>query len=158
MNGHVFQCFEERRDPTQYTKTMEALHAYAKRELKTTDLAPLFGTTMTAPVIPMPVAPVNTNGTAISELQTMILKEEIKQYVTQTKDLKANLAVLHSVAWGQCSEALKSKIKTLSGFQGHADTHDWLCLAIQQNRIRHAKIRRKATRTHINGECPIQPA
>ena len=90
----------------------------------TTDLDPLFGTTMTAPVISMPVAPVNTDGTPISELQTMILKEEIKQYVTQTKDFKANLAALHSVAWGQCSEALKSKIKTLNGFQAHADTHD----------------------------------
>ena len=52
----------------------------------------------------------------------------MKQYVSRTKDLKTNLAALHSVAWGQCSEALKSKIKSLPGYQDKADKCDcvWL--------------------------------
>ena len=63
MNGNVFQLYEEQNDPMQFTKTMEALHGYAKKELKTTDLAPLFATPPTLPTIqkpkPFPTRPTN---------------------------------------------------------------------------------------------------
>ena len=128
MNGNVFQCYEERRDPTQYTKTMDTLHAYAKRDLKTTNFASLFAPVMRQPTISMPttVAPAGAGGPTEMELLTM--KEEGKHYVSQTKTLKADLAALHAVAWGQCSKALKAKIKTLSGYQERMDDHDcvWL--------------------------------
>jgi hypothetical protein len=62
------------------------------------------------------------------EVDQMILREEIKQYVSRSKDLQSNLAALHSVTWGQCSESLKAKIKSLPGYQDSADTCDcvWL--------------------------------
>jgi hypothetical protein len=99
MNSNVFQLYEERNDPMQFTKTMEALHGYAKKELKTTDLAPLFATPPSLPTIEKP-KPLPEKA---DELEQLILREEIKQYVSQTKTLKSNLAALHSVAWGQCS-------------------------------------------------------
>ena len=130
MNGHVFQCYEERSDPVQFSKTMEALHSYSKKVLKTTDLGSLFGpTTPTYPTIDKPIKPAKGNATdPDDELEQLILKEEVKQYVLRTKELKTNLAALHSVAWGQCSEALKAKIKSLTGYQEKADNYDcvWL--------------------------------
>jgi hypothetical protein len=124
MNGHVFQCFEERRDPVQFTKTMEALNAYAKRNLKTTDLASLFTTPMAQPTIELP-ASLGDNPT---DVETLIQREEVKQYVSRTKDLKGHLAAMHSVAWGQCSEALKAKLKSLTGYKERSEAHDcvWL--------------------------------
>jgi hypothetical protein len=124
MNGHVFQCFEERRDPVQFTKTMEALNAYAKRNLKTTDLASLFTTPMAQPKIELP-ASLGDNPT---DVETLIQREEVKQYVCRTKDLKGHLAAMHSVAWGQCSEALKAKLKSLTGYKEKSEAHDcvWL--------------------------------
>jgi hypothetical protein len=72
---------------------LEALHSYTKKQLKTTDLGPLFGPTPTLPTIPKPAKlPANAD-----ELEQMILKEEIKQFVSSTKDLKSNLAALHTV-------------------------------------------------------------
>lgn len=93
MNGHVFQCYEERSDPTQFTKTMDALHDYAKRDLKTTDLSRLFGTPVVKPTIQKPT---KLNDDA-DEVDQMILREEIKQYVSRTKDLQSNLAAMHFV-------------------------------------------------------------
>jgi hypothetical protein len=124
MNGHVFQCFEERSDPVQFTKTMEALHAYSKRDLKTTDLSSLFGTTPKTPVIAKP-SPIDAKA---DELEQLILKEEVKAYVNSNKTLKRDMAALHSVAWGQCSEALKAKIKSITDFQTKHDAYDcvWL--------------------------------
>jgi hypothetical protein len=93
MNGHVFQCYEERSDPVQFTKTMEALHAYSKKELKSTDLSSLFGTTPTAPIIekPLPIDP------KADDLEQLILKEEVKAYVASTKTLKRDMAAIHSM-------------------------------------------------------------
>ena len=124
MNGHVFQCFEERRDPVQFTKTMEALNNYAKRKLKTTDLGSLFLSPVTQPTIELP-ADVGANPT---DVELLIQREEVKQYVSRTKDLKGHLAALHSVTWGQCSEALKAKLKSLTGFKEKFEGHDcvWL--------------------------------
>ena len=82
MNGNVFQCYEERRDPTQYTKTMDALHAYAKRDLKTTDLAPLFAPVMRQPSIAMPTAAAPVGNSGPTEMELLIMKEEAKHYVS----------------------------------------------------------------------------
>jgi hypothetical protein len=131
MNGHVFQCYEERSDPVQFSRTMEALHSYSKKVLKTTDLGCLFGTTPTYPVMDKPTKAIKaSNSDSDDKLEQLILKEEVKHYVYRTKEIKTNLAVLHSVACGQCSKALKAKIQSLPGYQDKdkADNYDcvWL--------------------------------
>jgi hypothetical protein len=53
MNGHVFKCYEERGDRTQFPKLLEALNQYTAKNLKfLEDFQPLFAKTMTAPTIP----------------------------------------------------------------------------------------------------------
>ena len=52
MKGHVFQTYEEQTDRLQFDKTVKALAAYAKHNLKYhTDIACLFATPMRVPSI-----------------------------------------------------------------------------------------------------------
>ncbi|KAI2510045.1 Reverse transcriptase (RNA-dependent DNA polymerase) [Fragilaria crotonensis] len=130
MSGHVFECFEEQNDRRQYGKTVEALDAYARKTLSySADLAPLFATTMMAPTIERPDDIVEDAG----KLEEMIFAEEVKEYVKRTRTLKSNLATIFAVAWGQCSEAMKARVKTHSGYDEMAMANDcvWLLKQIR---------------------------
>jgi hypothetical protein len=55
MNGHFFECYEERGDRTQFPKTVEALGEYAAKNLKfPEDLKSMLRETMTLPTISEP--------------------------------------------------------------------------------------------------------
>jgi hypothetical protein len=87
---------------------MEFLEGYAKKKLQYfEDLAPLFAATMTMPTIDMP----NEPGPDQTELNRLIWKEEIKDFVNRNRALKGNMAALFAVIWGQCSDGMKEKIK-----------------------------------------------
>jgi hypothetical protein len=52
MNGHVFKCYKERGDWTQFTKTLEAMGEYAANQLKfPEDLKPMVAKNMVAPTL-----------------------------------------------------------------------------------------------------------
>jgi hypothetical protein len=125
MGGHVFECFEEHNDRRQYVKTVEALDAYARKTLSyAADLAPLFATTMTAPTVERPE---NIEADA-DKLAEMIFAEEVREFVKRTRTLKSNLATIFAVAWGQCSEAMKARVKTHGSYDAMALANDcvWL--------------------------------
>jgi hypothetical protein len=130
MGGNVFQCYEEQDDRRQYAKTIEALDAYAKKNLSyTADLAPLFATKMTAPSIERPV----TIAEGADKLEEMIFAEEVKEYVKRTRSLKSNLATIYAVAWGQCSADMKARVKTHEGYETKSVANDcvWLLRQIR---------------------------
>ena len=55
MNGNVFECYEEVDDHLQYGNTIEALDAYARKNLfYADDLAPLFEKKAMVPSIERP--------------------------------------------------------------------------------------------------------
>ena len=58
----------------------------------------------------------------------MIFAEEVKEYVKRTRTLKSNLATIFAVAWGQCSNAMKARVKTHSGYEEMSSTNNcvWL--------------------------------
>jgi hypothetical protein len=121
MNGNVFECYEEQSDRRQYAKTVEALEGYVKKTLKySEDLAPLFAESMAVPTLDMPDDP----GETPSKTAEMIWAEEVKEYVKRTRALKSNLATIHAVIWGQCSEAMKSKVKSHSDYKINAANND----------------------------------
>ena len=130
MSGHVFECFEEQDDRRQYGKTVEALDAYARKTLSySADLAPLFASNMAAKTIERPDNIVE----AADKLEEMIFAEEVKEYVKRTRTLKSNLATIFAVAWGQCSEAMKARVKTHNGYDAMALANDcvWLLKQIR---------------------------
>jgi hypothetical protein len=130
MNGNVFECYEEQTDRRQYGKTIEALDSYSKKHLKySADLAALFGETMSEPIINMPEETEEGSG----KTQELIYTEEVKEYVKRLREMKSNLATIHAVAWGQCSEAMRAKVKSLSHYKEKTELTDcvWLLRQIK---------------------------
>jgi hypothetical protein len=125
MNGNVFQCSEEQNNRMQFKNTKDALQEYVKKHLKhAEDLAPLFALTMATPKLTMPTEP----GTNPSRTEEMIYTEKVKQFVKRETTLEGNLATIHAVAWGQCSEAMKARVKSFDHYQSKTDANDCLWL------------------------------
>ena len=57
----------------------------------------------------------------------------MKEFVGRTRALRSNLATIHTVIWGQCSEAMKSKVNTHAGYKERVAEHDctWLLKQIK---------------------------
>jgi hypothetical protein len=130
MNGHVFKCFDEQSDRRQFNRTVEALEEYAKKTLKhSEDLAPLFVDQITLPTSDEPDDP-DPNAT---QTQTLIWNEEVKEYVKRARQLRGNLATLYTVAWGQCSETMRAKVKLLEDYTERTGDNDcaWLLKQIR---------------------------
>ena len=123
MNGNVFQCHGKRKDSRQFKRTMDALQEYSKKNVRNpADLSPLFGSTIKEPTLEMPKDPIaddeldekgNKTGKKLplSATATLLWQEEVKDYFKRKREVKTSLATIYAVAWGQCSEAMKAKIK-----------------------------------------------
>jgi hypothetical protein len=125
MNGNVFECYEEQSDRRQFSKTIECLDAYAKKTLMySADLAPLFATKMAAPVVERP-APVEG---VLDKFSEIVYVKEAREWVKRNRALLSNLATVFAVAWGQCSEEMKLRLKTHDGYEVSASVNDcvWL--------------------------------
>jgi hypothetical protein len=128
MNGNVFECYDEQYDRRQYTKTVEALESYVKKNLTfSEDLSNLFAEEMKEPVITEPADP-TADAKVPTKLQEMVYVEQVKGYVKRLTALQSNLGTVHAVIWGQCSEAMKAKIKSLKEYKAKTETNDcfWL--------------------------------
>ena len=135
MNGNVFECYDEQSDRRQFTKTVEALEGLVKKTLKNSeDLKPLFATESTLPVLPTPPKPTKgPDGKEPDDADVELWKEEIKALAKQKRVLRSNLSAIHAIIWGQCSEAMKARIKSLSEYEVKAAEDDckWFLSNIQ---------------------------
>jgi hypothetical protein len=125
MNSNVFECYDEQTDRRQYTKTVEALKEYAKKNLKyAADLAPLFAPDLKLPTLEKPTKP----GVGSDETDLAIWTEDVRDHAKRKRVLRDNLAAIQAVVWGQCSEAMKAKVKSLDGYETSAmdDDCEWL--------------------------------
>jgi hypothetical protein len=130
MNGNVFKCFHEQPDQRQFAKTVKALDEYGKKNLRySEDLSSLFGDMIVLPAIPEPDDPI----ASVTQTQTLIWNEEVKEYVKQACALKGNLATIYAISWGQSSEAMKAKLKSLDDYEMRRDANDcaWLLTQIR---------------------------
>ena len=130
MNGHIFGCFDGHSDKRAYTKTVEALDQHATKTYKfPEDFASLFTVESSAPEIVNPTAPPKEGR---DEVDDLISKEQIKQYVARCSALKGNLATIWSVAIGQCTETMKAKLLSIKEYDKRhkeSDCH-WLLKSI----------------------------
>ena len=112
MNGHVFQCFNENGISNQFTKTVEALAEYIAKHLKfpgdmTSLTEDLVQPTLTAPV----ALPADAD-----ELTKLLWKQDVVQYAQRRAYLASNYKATYAVIWGQCSEAMRAKLKSDSEY------------------------------------------
>ena len=125
MNGHDFECFHEQNDRKQFDKTLEALGEHTRKNLKfPEDLTPLFEMNIALPTLTKPADPAH----GANQTQTLMWNEEVKECVKRTRQLRNNLATTQTAAWGQCSEAMKAKLKSLDEYLARKAANDcaWL--------------------------------
>ena len=130
MHGKVFQCSEEQTDRAQFRNTLDALHTYVDRHIPhPEDFIPLFRLTIQPPTLTMPPEP-NANPT---ETELFLYQEKLKQYVRRETGLEGGMAAIRAVTWGQCSDAMKARLKALDGFQERTEANDcvWLLESIR---------------------------
>jgi hypothetical protein len=97
------------------------------------DFQSLFTTTPTTPTIAEPAEPDPIKkGTTRSELQDLIFKEEVKQYVLRRGVLRSNLVAIWNLIIGQCTDLMKSKLESYSVFRTKETARDctWLLTTI----------------------------
>jgi len=113
MNGHVFQCCNERDDKKQFTKTIESLGEYIAKNLKFPgNLAPLTRD-LTLPFVPKPQ---HLDADEQDPLTIAIWKKNVDSYCVRVDYLESNLKTIFAVIYGQCSELMKAKLKCLDDF------------------------------------------
>ena len=64
----------------------------------------------------------------ISMTDKRVWEKEVDIYVDRKRNYEDNKMNLYAVAYGQCSKAMKAKLKTLQNFQNINDGHDLLGL------------------------------
>ena len=136
MNGNVFECYEEVDDHLQYGNTIEALDAYARKNLfYSADLAPLSAKEATVLSIERP----EETDEEADTLSGMIFAEEVKEYVKRVRTLRSNLATVYAVAWGQCSEDMKVRVSTHDHYETKSAANDcvWLLEQIQSVKLQY---------------------
>jgi hypothetical protein len=99
---------------------MEALEAYCSKNLKfAEDLSPLFDEEMGEPTLETPVE-LDANASAVEKA---IWNEELREFVKRKSAFKGNLAAVQAIILGQCSEAMKDKLKSLDTYKDESQGH-----------------------------------
>ena len=135
MRGHIFGCNEEQGDRRQHLKTVTALQQCTTKLPFSKDFQCLFKATPTLPSLSAPTPPVTTSKDtdAITEMQDLIFKEEIKQFVSQRMKLRSNLVAIWNIILGQqCIDTMKAKLEAHADFDDRENNQDcaWLLTTI----------------------------
>jgi hypothetical protein len=150
MNGHVFECYEERGDCTQFPKTLKALNEYVAKNMKyPEDLKPIFAETMTAPTLTEP--PDITDAATKREL--LIWETSLKSYSRRSEELKSNLTKLYAVIWGQCSEAMRNKLRALDEFTEENKNNNCIWLLNEIKGVTHQFDTKRRVPCCVFGKC-----
>jgi hypothetical protein len=131
MKGHVFQLAHEANNTQQFTKTMDMLKSYvAERFSNPTDVLPMFKVPHELPFICEPDPPED----AEDSFQRKRWERLFDDYLSRDNQLRGNLARLYNLIWGQCSKALKEKLKSRQGYVSAQEANDasWLIIRIKE--------------------------
>ena len=131
MEGYVFECYEEQTDRRQYNrKTVEALECYVKKTMRyPEDLAPLFATDSTLSVLAKPPRPLLVPPATVAAKDDIeIWKEDLRHLSKRKNVLRGNLSAIHAVIWGQCSEAMHVKLRSIDGYEENRNADDCKCI------------------------------
>jgi Reverse transcriptase (RNA-dependent DNA polymerase) len=139
MDGNVFQLAEEGRKGNQFTQTLEALQDYAAIELEhAKDLSPLFGTPCCNATIPQPSdqPPMSADGVnRVTRDHRLYIawKFECENHNSRKVALATNQHKLFTVILLQCSQSVKSKVESTTGYETAKSDHNcqWLITTLK---------------------------
>ena len=126
MNGHVFQTTAERKNNQQFERTLEALQAYAFKNLdNANDIMPILRN-LKDENIPEPED--ISDEDAKSKLKQRVWEKSVDKYVDRVGKLTQNVATMYSVAWGQCSKQMQSRVQASKEFKKNHEISNCLWL------------------------------
>ena len=125
MNGHVFQLHGEAVQKNQYSRTIDEIAGYIGLNFKKfpADIKKMV-TTLTETKIVKPIA----LSSSADSIDKRIWENEVDMYATQIAAYKNNKCALYSLVWGQCSESMQAKVKSVSDYDRMMDENDSLAL------------------------------
>ena len=91
------------------------------------DMAPLTKKdNITMPTIRAPKPPVDDqNKVDFSDpVAKMRFEIDLKEHTARSTTLEGNLIALYNIIWGQCSEAMQAKLRSLKKYEQANTTHD----------------------------------
>ena len=125
MNGNIFSCFHEGANQTQFTKTCEALAEYIARNVKNPGDMMSIAKELKAPNVKKPA---QISSTEKDLLTLAVWKKQVANYVERLEQVEQNTKALFAIIWGQCSESMKAKLKSLPDYADMNDDSD--CVAL----------------------------
>lgn len=133
MKGHVFECCNEGSgDKNQFAKTVEALHEYIAKKI--TYPADMWNLTaeLKEPEVPEPTTP-SDQEMEDNCFKKAVFTKLVSNYVARCEQLCQNKRTVCAVILGQCSEAMKAKLKANSDFKERNNQADcvWLLTTIR---------------------------
>jgi hypothetical protein len=135
MSGHIYQCFGEGKGgQTQFIRTTEVLGQYIAKYVK----YPADMTCLTRELKqPSITRPLDLTSSA-SEFEKLQWKQEVEDYFKRNRQLQHNTKTVYSVIWGQCSEALRARLKSHPDFDVNDTSQncEWLLKTIKGIMIR----------------------
>jgi hypothetical protein len=130
MNGHVFQCFNEGADQNQFARSVEALGEYIAKNVKYPGDMMALTKDLSEPTVKKPE---ELPEDETSNLKKTVWKKQVDNYVLRLEHVEQNLKAIFAVTWGQCSESMKAKLKSLPDYTVKDSESDcvWLLKAIR---------------------------
>ena len=138
LNGHVFEVHSESVKSSQFQHTADELSMYMARKYE-------HGGDVSMMLSDMQEFDFNkdkpkTPGTAGDVVDQRIFEKQIDLYVKQLALYEQNKRALHMIIWGQCSETMQAKLKTMTDFkQMHSDKNILLLLTTIQGVMFHVE-------------------
>ena len=146
----MFQVFHESNNRNQFARTIEALGEYFAKNMKYAgDIMPLARDLKTPEVVePSAIAKAETDRQIVFKWE-----KEMTDYITRKNVLESNLKAAYTIMWGQCSEALRMKVKSSSDYATKSSDCDceWLIKTVRGVMLRfdwQRKIHRSISDAH----------
>jgi hypothetical protein len=107
LKGHVYDCASAAKAADMYTKTTREIAEYVGREYKYSAILVRGIETLVEPVVPPP----DELPDGASALDRRMWEKRIDKIIEQEERLKDITSRAYALVWGQCSEALREKVK-----------------------------------------------
>jgi len=130
LGGHVFQVFHESNNRNQFARTIEALGEYFAKNMKYAGDIMSLTRDLKNPEV---VEPASIPSTETDQNKVFTWEKEMTDYITRKNVLESNLKAGYTIMWGQCSEALRMKVKSSSDYTAKSRDCDckWLIKTIR---------------------------
>jgi Zinc knuckle len=116
LKGFIFD-YGDPKQSDLYTQSKKELAEYVGRTMTygndiSNSITKLALSTVKLPDEPQPIPP----ATVLSKAQDKIYDKELVEYVKRKIMLETNVNTLYNIVWGQCTDALREKLKALSTY------------------------------------------